>query len=55
MSGLVKELFTQKKDFIKIIFWLQLLKNCDGDKKIMKTKKNCYFNRYGCSLYRSKA
>jgi len=31
----------------------QLLKNCNGDKKAKKN--DCYFNRYGCTLYRNKA
>jgi len=30
-------------------------KNCNGDKKIVNATKNDYFNRYGCSLSRTKA
>jgi len=37
--------------------WLQLpRKLSNSDKKIVKaTNNDCYFNRYGFSLYRSKA
>jgi len=32
------------------------IKKCNSDKKIAKaTQNDCYFNRYGCSLYRNNA
>ena len=51
---------TQNNDFVKITVLgdnLYLVtftkKNCNDDKKIVKaTKNDCYFNRYGCILYR---
>ena len=44
-----KKWLRQNCNFWTTIFiWIQLLKKCKGDKKIVKATKNCcYFNRYG--------
>jgi len=53
----------KRNDFVKIaisrrqfVFGHSYYKHCNGDKNLVKaTKTDCYFNRYGCSLYRNKA
>jgi len=51
-----KKMNSPKNNFQTAIFiWLQLPKNCNGDKKIKATKNDCYFKRYGCNLYKNKA
>jgi len=44
--------------FLGVNFYLVIVSkiNCNGDKKIVKaTKNDCYYNRYGSSLYRNRA
>jgi len=52
--------YSQKNDvkitYFRRYFFLQLLKNWNGDKEIVKaTKNDRYFIRYSCGLYWNKA
>ena len=52
-----KKMTLSKLQFPDNTFYLvtNTKKNCNGDKKIVKATKNCYFNRHSWCLYRSKA